>query len=451
MALDKKKYKKSNNYIIQQQLTSTIHIAIIIVAVVVHHYKHKTRTGSSIGRQFFPRKRKQVDDVYKELGSIYFRRAYRMEYKNFQLLAQMLTPLIIKVSGKKQNSNKYAPNGIITPDVRLACALRWFAGGSAYDIMTTYGISHTETINSIWYVVDAVNHHASFNIEYPKDYNQQQLIAEGFYNVSSAHFNSCAGAIDGILIWIHKPSPDECISSGCDSGKYFCGRKKKFGLNCQAVCDVRGKFLDIAINYPGSTSDCLAFEGMSLFEKLERNILEKGLCLFGDNAYLNAPYMATPYAAVSGGTKDAYNFYHSQLRIRIECAFGIFTHRWSILRSAIPMNVSIRKTVSLVIALAKLHNYCIDTKDGNPPSNTPSDARRNELNGTIPLQPTQLSDSTNGLIPQQLLNGGHHFDDIGQRGRWTRLHRFENLELPRESMHSIIANAGLTRPLLNKL
>jgi hypothetical protein len=68
-----------------------------------------------------------------------------------------------------------------------------------------------------------------------------------------------------------------------------------------------------------------------------------GLCfLFGNNAYLNTQYMTTPYSAVSGGTNNAYNFYHSQLRIRIECTFGMLTRtRWGILRSAIAMNVII--------------------------------------------------------------------------------------------------------------
>jgi hypothetical protein len=56
--------------------------------------------------------------------------------------------------------------------------------------------------------------------------------------------------------------------------------------------------------YPGSTSDCLTFEGMALFQKLEGDILAPGLCIFGDNAYLNTSYVATPYANVSGGTKD---------------------------------------------------------------------------------------------------------------------------------------------------
>jgi hypothetical protein len=77
------------------------------------------------------------------------------------------------------------------------------------------------------------------------------------------------------------------------------------------------------------------------FQKLEDGMLTPELCLFGDNAYLNTNYMATPFAGVSGGTKDAYNYYHSQLRIRVECAFGMLTHRWSILRSAIPRRVSI--------------------------------------------------------------------------------------------------------------
>jgi hypothetical protein len=216
--------------------------------------------------------------------------------------------------------------------------------------MSTYGIGHTDAINSCWYVVDAINRHPNFNIAYPVDHGIQHCIAEGFRQVSSANFESCAGAIDGILIWMHKPSVNECIISGCGSGKFLCERKKKFGLNCQAVSDVRDRILRISIVYPGSTSYCLAFEGMSLFQKLEQDgILAPGLCLFGDNAYLNTPYMATPFAAVLGGTLDSYDFYHSQLQIRIKCTFGMLTHRWSILRSAIPMNVSIRKTVALTL------------------------------------------------------------------------------------------------------
>jgi hypothetical protein len=117
---------------------------------------------------------------------------------------------------------------------------------------------------------------------------------------------------------------------------------------------------------------------MSLFHKLKEGILVPGLCLFGDNAYLNTPYKATPYAAVLGGTKDSYNFYHLQLQIRIECTFG---------RSAIPMNITIQKTVALVMALAKLHNYCINVDDG-----------------TSILHPLQMSGLLSSMVLYRWLN-----------------------------------------------
>ena len=165
-----------------------------------------------------------------------------------------------------------------------------------------------------WYVVDAIKNHPRFEKSYSADHAKQRLIAQGFANVSAANFGCCAGAIDGILlIWIDKPSPKECDNSGYSAGKFHCGRKKKFGLNCQSVGDAWGRILDISILFPGSTSDVLAFEGMSLFHRLEDGILAPGLCLFGDNAYLITPYMATPYAAVNGRTQDLYNFYHSQV------------------------------------------------------------------------------------------------------------------------------------------
>ena len=379
-----------------------------------------------------------------------------MSYDTFKRLATLLCPGIILASGKKHGSRNHLHNGPILPEVRLACALRWFAGGSVYDIMTTFGISHTDALDSCWYVVDAVNTHPSFSIVYPDNHDVQRLIARGFSQVSAANFGCCAGAIDGILIWIHKPSAKDCIKAGCDTGKFFCGRKHKFGLNCQAVCDVRGKILDLSILYPGSTSDILAFEGMSLFNKLENGLLAPGLCLFGDNAYLNTPYMATPYPSISGGTKDAYNFYHSQLRIRIECTFGMWTHRWAILRSAIPMRVTLNKTVALVCALANLHNFCIDADGGDVPLSTAHDDWRNEMNGAVPLVQLPNSESSRDVVPQQLLDGGNHFDDIGVRGRHNRQRQYnyagqsEGRALPRDILHSMVADAGLTRPTLRQ-
>jgi hypothetical protein len=167
--------------------------------------RHQIRTSRRT-RHFCVRKRRSVEDIYNELGPMYFRRAYRMQYSTFKALADKLRHDIINASGKKGGPRRFIPNGPICPDVRLACAIRWFSGASAYDLMTTYGIGHSDTVQSYWYVVDAINSHPKFNIEYPKDHDDQRQIARGFHNVSSAGFRRCAGAIDGILIWIHKPS-----------------------------------------------------------------------------------------------------------------------------------------------------------------------------------------------------------------------------------------------------
>jgi hypothetical protein len=158
------------------------------------------------------------------------------------------------------------PNGAIPTSVRLASSLRYFSGGSPYHIMPQYGLSHTEVLDSVWYVVESTNKVEAWYwyITYPTDHNEQIRIAYEFKAKSGVGFDVCAGAIDGILIWIHKPTLEEAKSVGIDQQKFFCGRKNKFRLNCRAVCDVRGRFLDISITYGGASSDLLAFENSEL-------------------------------------------------------------------------------------------------------------------------------------------------------------------------------------------
>ena len=117
-----------------------------------------------------------------------------------------------------------------------------FCGRFPYDLMSSYCVGYPDVKHSFWYVVDAINALPEFRMSYPADHEQQRAIAESFRRKSAANFECCAGAVDGILVWIHKPSEEDCAKAGCSEGKFFCGRKHKFGLNCQAVCDSRGKF-----------------------------------------------------------------------------------------------------------------------------------------------------------------------------------------------------------------
>jgi hypothetical protein len=78
--------------------------------------------------------------------------------------------------------------------------LQYFAGGSAYDIMSVYGVSHTIILDSVWFVVEGINQVPEFYIEYPKSLIMQKAIAKGFEEKSNIGFSNCAGCIDGLLI-----------------------------------------------------------------------------------------------------------------------------------------------------------------------------------------------------------------------------------------------------------
>jgi DDE superfamily endonuclease len=134
------------------------------------------------------------------------------------------------------------------------------------------------------------------------------------------------------------------------------------------VIQKKRRFLDFYIGHPCTTSDFLSFQTSPLRHQLEiPNFLHPRLCLYGDNAYVNTNYMVTPFKGVSDGPEDAFNYYQSQLRICIECAFRMLCHRFAILRKPIPKNITIAKTTALVMACCKLHNYCIDNNDQTEP------------------------------------------------------------------------------------
>ena len=64
----------------------------------------------------------------------------------------------------------------------------------------------------------------------------------------------------------------------------------------------------------------------------EDTCLPSGYCLYGDNAYVNNTYMAVPYPSTSSGPKDAYNYFHLQVRFHIECVCTILVNMWELLK-----------------------------------------------------------------------------------------------------------------------
>ena len=120
------------------------------------------------------------------------------------------------------------PNGIISKEAHLCMAIRTFAGGDKFDIAEIYGVNESEVNRSMWFVVDAINNAQELDISYPTCHIQQSIIARGFQEKSTINIDNCAGAIDGILIWINKPTIPDTKDVGLGPLKFCCGRKKNW-------------------------------------------------------------------------------------------------------------------------------------------------------------------------------------------------------------------------------
>ena len=221
------------------------------------------------------------------------------------------------------------------------------------------------------------------------------------------------------------------------SGKFFCGRKHKFGYNMQAVCDHRGRFLEVWITHPASASDFLTYLLSDFHHKVkQKGFLADGLVLFGDNAYVSNECMATPYKGIKRGSKDDYNFFQSQLRIQIECAFGMLTRRFGCFRKPLHARMGMGRQVALTLALCRLHNYCLGP-EGEVSDAVPDLSPEDEF--------TVLADG--GVLygsrgqPDSLLHGGEHMDDV------QREDRVVSGDMARRRMHRMVVASGLHRPL----
>jgi hypothetical protein len=284
--------------------------------------EQSSRSSSKI----IQRKRAKIANFERILGGYYFRRTYRMPSDKFRQLVNLLRPLL-------PPKDRSGPNGDIPIELEISVAIRYFSGGSPYDLILAHGVSHSTVFNCIWRVVRAINKCKQLKIQFPSDHDVQRRIAERFKEKSQVRFNNCVGAIDGLLIWTEKPSEAAARKMKTGSKAFFCGRKGKYGYNLQAVADADGRFLAVWLIHPASSSDFISFLRSKLYLKLTTpGFLADGLVIFGDNAYVSTEYMVTPYKSVRAGPKDDFNFFHSQLRINIERAFGMLVHRWAILR-----------------------------------------------------------------------------------------------------------------------
>ncbi len=111
-----------------------------------------------------------------------------------------------------------------------------------------------------------------------------------------------------------------------------------------------------------------------------------------------------------------------------------------------PCNFSIPKIIVLVNALAKLHNFCINEKEGNADIllNVDEEYIMTNEDGYIEM----VSDGTHDiLVPAGLMDCGNHFQDVPRAYRRSCNNSSNpNAELPRKVMHDKIVNLHACHP-----
>ena len=109
-----------------------------------------------------------------------------MDYTAFHHLHEVLKNGISEYIQKDQswhsNGGKcfHYRNGEITTEICLACALRFFAGGSYLDITISHGIGKTNVYRSVWEVVHATNSCKELEFHFLMTQEQCKQVAEGF-------------------------------------------------------------------------------------------------------------------------------------------------------------------------------------------------------------------------------------------------------------------------------
>jgi hypothetical protein len=125
---------------------------------------------------------------------------------------------------------------------------------------------------------------------------------------------------------------------------------------------------------PGVMGNCDAIKQVELHNLI--NALPGLYCVIGNCAYTPSEKLIPIYrgADATSARYDNFNFYASQLRIRIEMTFGLMSKKWGILTR--PLSVKMKHVKHLMICIAKLYNFCIEERlreiQEHQPRNRPS-------------------------------------------------------------------------------
>eukprot|EP00644_Phytophthora_capsici_P006369 jgi/Phyca11/127013/e_gw1.66.187.1 len=302
--------------------------------------------------------RKRLDwNVHKQtlLLEGQFKQCYRMEVYSFEKILLLIRPALTR--DEVQSKRRTGANPI-SPENRLQMTISWLAGGNYHTTRCLGGVSSSAFYDITKDVMRALCDCEELRIRAPTESEERwQELADGFAQISKdGILTGCVGCLDGWMCQIRAPTADEVP----DVAAFFSGHYQMYGLNVQAICDSLCRFTGYCFDSPGKVGDSIAFKKWTLSDAILALLL--GYYCVGDNAYPLSDSLLVPYNKLECKTiQDSdFNFYLSQLRIRIEMSFGLLVNKWQIFKR--PLVVDFKNVGKVIKTCVKLHNYCINER-----------------------------------------------------------------------------------------
>ena len=241
----------------------------------------------------------------------------------------------------------------------VAAGLRGLAGGRLVDLKHIVGCGRSAIYDCFDDFIDAVNDAPELDINFPQTLEGWQRVNNGFRRKSSNQIlHGCVGALDGFFQRSNRPT----VLEAANTLSYYSGHYESYGVNCQACVKSDLQFLYFGVISPGSTNDNVSYNLAEGLRELFEN-LPLGLYGVADAAYTLSESILIPFTGADRQDKahDAFNYYLSQLQIRVEIAFGRMVNKFRILSGKI--EGSIDRVSAILTACARLHNFIIQ-QDG---------------------------------------------------------------------------------------